>query len=340
MVEILLQDSERRRRNSRALEERLTKRITPLIFVLNHFFDESRERLFEQRCEIGVVGLIPALMMGGCTHSKANCSCVRELAAEFWTVNQNDIVAKYDKNGLLDYHRMFLLLVSAFARQLRPPTYATRFERVLRGQSRPPAKVEDIASVFVLGGLQQVQKILAHRAYADRRKALDVFITGLSPAESVRWRENWASILGKGSSDFTREQVNYAMKCVPEMQHIWGRTAEQLLLSRGTIADIGEIKSVGDFISDLVGYDVVHGTRLVMQDGSARHVDGDENEDGRGAGERADDAGEGEEGLQVGSNSAALGTNLIGRLSLPGLEGVRTGRTSYESRKLASLDTR
>lgn len=133
---------------------RMRQRLMPLVFALFHFFETYRHLHVKH------------LTYGG-----------TPLRHQPFTLNpiECEVIAMYDDRTLLQVHQVFPLVISSFSRRLRPPSYAGRIERSLKGylKDRPPDEV--YASVILIGGLRQAQRFWETKGYNIRRAAVDTW---------------------------------------------------------------------------------------------------------------------------------------------------------------------
>ncbi len=189
------------------------------------------------------------------------------------------IIDRYHPEYLLKLHQMYKLLLAAFVRKLRPPSYAGRLERSLRGWSKTPASQDDIVKVLLLGGLRVVNRIIGIKTYAARRKALDDFIEGLTlPKEDNSTRSNGVvseppialssdpALVANSVERFVTAFLNdggssETSHSFPELREIWSRTAENRLLEVNVIDSVYEIPIMREFVESLMEEDYCE-TRL------------------------------------------------------------------------------
>ncbi|KAI9867768.1 MAG: hypothetical protein M1830_005746 [Pleopsidium flavum] len=184
---------------------------------------------------------------------------------------EKSIINSYDPEQLLQVHQMYKLLVPIFVRKLRPPSYAGRFERSLRGWSQTPASQDDIVKVLLLGGIKEVMRIIEVKTYAARRKALDGFIEGLKLPKEDRADGNGINVVTEPPIAFSpnsghvansaerfvtaflnEEMVDRISPALPELRHMWSHTAEATLLDKGVIRSVHEIPTTREFIESLM----------------------------------------------------------------------------------------
>jgi len=93
----------------------------------------------------------------------------------------------YDDQTLLKVHQVFPLVISSFSRRLRPPSYAGRLERSIKGYLKDRPADEVYATILAIGGLRQAQRFWETKGYNARRAAVDTwygFVTR-SPVEAA-----------------------------------------------------------------------------------------------------------------------------------------------------------
>ena len=134
--------------------------MTPPLVLLYHYFEVYRFKI---------------LSLG-----------VERHTAEFPTSQQleADILVHYDPARLVEAMQLYKFLVQAFHRRLRPPSYATAFERRLRGWKRAGPSNQDLAIVLLVGGIREVERIWSIKSYDQRRRALDDWMATIKPTSS------------------------------------------------------------------------------------------------------------------------------------------------------------
>ncbi|KAK4994644.1 hypothetical protein LTR66_005373 [Elasticomyces elasticus] len=238
-VEILRYTTTRRHRMFEPVWMELRMDMTPLLFSLGHYLDCYRSLLLDISDRAAL--LAPSLE------------------------DENDIAAaeraifdKYPSSALLTIHQMACFLTRTFWQSLRPPTYAGKTERTVRGWADPPPKHCDLVKVLVLGGVPAVKDILRLRSYKKRCKAVDVFISTLDPAQSVRWAENWPK-LDLDQQDVPSAQDASAILRDETFGHdFWFPMAKTVLLEKGIARSEADIGTTMDFLNSLAGYDMLH----------------------------------------------------------------------------------
>lgn len=126
---------------------RMYRRLIPLLFTIFHFFESYRKLQLQYIQEHGY-----------------------GIERTPYTVNplEVQIMNLYDDRTLLMVHQVFPMVVASFCRQLRPPSYAGRLERTVRGYLREKPSDEVHAAVLCLGGLRQVLRLWEVKGYNTR----------------------------------------------------------------------------------------------------------------------------------------------------------------------------
>lgn len=239
--------------------QRIRSRCEPLILTLYHFFESYRNVLMKP-----VINETSGSRKSGPLYSPSldQLASPREI--------EKKIIDRYDTKQLLQVHQIYKLLLAAFVRKLRPPSYAGRLERSLRGWSKTPASQDDIVKVLLLGGIREVKQIIEIKTYSARRKALDDFIEGLTlPKEDDLTRPNGVvseppialssnpALVANSVERFVtafldEEGLNHISRSFPELREIWSHTVESLLLEKNIINSVYEIPTMREFIESLM----------------------------------------------------------------------------------------
>ncbi len=232
---------------------RIRSRTQPLILTLYHFFECCRREILLTPVTKQEPRLLESLAPDGSLAPDSGTP-YRQC---YFAFMQATIIGSYDPKQLLQVHQMYQLILAAFVRKLRPPSYAGRFERTLRGWSKAPATQTDIAKVLLLGGLGEVERIIKHKTYAARRTALDEFIEGLPPSKKIRLGTN--AVVAEAP---TQEEVLYAdLIPFPDLGHIWNTAADYVLLAEGVIRRVSDIGGMRVFVEALMKDDDDDGLR-------------------------------------------------------------------------------
>lgn len=171
---------------------RMCQRLTPRIFTLIHFFETYRDLHLQHLMENGT-----------------------PLRFQPFTLNPIEarIISSYDNDTLLAVHEVFPFIVSSFSRCLRPPPYAGRLERSIKGYLKDRPADEIYTTILTIGGLRQALRFWEVDRYNVRRAAVDAWYghVSQSPPPSKSLPESKLSILrrlrGKKSApDAERKQ--------------------------------------------------------------------------------------------------------------------------------------
>ncbi|KAL3420702.1 F-box domain-containing protein [Phlyctema vagabunda] len=152
--EIFLRTTEIQRLEFEPQSKRMQQRLMPLVFAIYHFFETYRD-----------------------LHARHLAAHGTPLSLQAYTMNpiECQVMAMYDDQTLLRVHQVFPLVISSFSRRLRPPSYAGRLERSIKGylKDRPPDEV--YATILNVGGLRQAQRFWETKGYNARRAAVDTW---------------------------------------------------------------------------------------------------------------------------------------------------------------------
>ncbi|KAF6813890.1 F-box domain-containing protein [Colletotrichum plurivorum] len=164
--EIFLRTTAAQRQEFAPQRERMRRRLIPLLFTVFHFFETYRKLHLQHIIDHNGHGLLQ----------------------EPYTLNpiEVQVMGMYDDQTLLRVHQVFPLVISSFCRRLRPPSYAGRVERSLRGylKEKPPDEVH--AAILCIGGLRQVERLWEIKGYNSRRGEVDNWYNSIAkePIES------------------------------------------------------------------------------------------------------------------------------------------------------------
>lgn len=134
---------------------RMRKRLMPLVFTLFHFFETYRDLHVKH------------LMEGGTA-----------LNRQAFTLNplEVQVMNMYDDHTLLKAHQVWTLTISSFNRRLRPPSYASNLEKVIKGYLKMDRPADEVYStILAVGGLRQAQRFWETKGYNARRAAVDTW---------------------------------------------------------------------------------------------------------------------------------------------------------------------
>jgi hypothetical protein len=152
--EIFLRVSDSQKRDFEPQHRRMRQRLVPLVFTLFHFFETYRELHVKHLASNGV-----------------------PLHKQPYTLNpiECQVMESYDDQTLLQVHQVFPLVISSFSRRLRPPSYAGKLERSLKGYLKARPADEVYATIITIGGLRQAQRFWETKGYNARRAAVDTW---------------------------------------------------------------------------------------------------------------------------------------------------------------------
>lgn len=276
--DIFLRQTEAQRLAFAPQNERMRRRLIPLLFTIFHFFETYRKLHLQHLAEKGT-----------------------GLRREPYTVNpiEAEIMGMYDDKTLLRVHEVFPLVISSFCRRLRPPTYVGRVERSLRGYLREKPADEVHVAILCIGGLREVEKLWEIKGYNSRRTAVDTWFQGLTKDRPVpeapstsskprrglfgrkkseksaadpltRRRSSAASVnsmemgfdsnfvfntslsAGVPMAPLNRQQAQAVLDDLPVLQQIWLQTAEALVLKRKVVDRPQDIKRNQQVMLDLI----------------------------------------------------------------------------------------
>ncbi|KAM5356294.1 hypothetical protein ACJ41O_002940 [Fusarium nematophilum] len=285
--DIFLRQTETQRIAFAPQNERMRRRLIPLLFTIFHFFETYRKLHLKYMAENGGKGL----------------------KQEPYTLNpiEAEIMSMYDDQTLLRVHEVFPLVISSFCRRLRPPTYVGRVERSLRGYIREKPSDDVHVAILLLGGLRQVERLWEIKGYNSRRGAVDTWYNSLTkehhPAESAAPSKSKRGLMGFGrkkstggdarSSDIalgkvrssgsidgnmdvdanlifntslsagapmsplTSQHAQSIIDDLPVLQQLWLTTAEALILERRVVERPQDIKRNQQVMLDLIREDGV-----------------------------------------------------------------------------------
>ncbi|KAH8808388.1 hypothetical protein F5884DRAFT_368660 [Xylogone sp. PMI_703] len=152
--EIFLRTTEVQRREFEPQYQRMRQRLMPLVFAIFHFFETYRD-----------------------LHVRHLANRGTPLSFQPFTLNpiECQVMAMYDDETLLKVHQVFPLVISSFSRRLRPPSYAGRIERSIKGYLKDRPADEVYTTTLAVGGLRQAQRFWETKGYNARRAAVDIW---------------------------------------------------------------------------------------------------------------------------------------------------------------------
>ena len=229
--------SRRQRRNmdpecSERMLQCLQRGTAPLVFILFHFFETYMAAKL-QRLESTPPGI------------ESN----RKL--------QEDILAQYPDEMLLQIHQMYHLLLHLFFRRLSKPALPVISVITRRRLRRPPNA--DIAKVFVFGGVAEVARIYAIKGYLKRRRAFDEYVRMVDAERGVgkafpRMIQRVATKLGRKPPVLRNQPFIAKLRHeeVDDLLTLWTPVAQERLLARNIVDDLEEVGCCGRFVTLLL----------------------------------------------------------------------------------------
>jgi hypothetical protein len=176
--EIFLRDTEAKWNEFLPQLTRMRRRLMPLIFTMFHFFEKYRELHLQ--------------------HLQANGVPLR---LQPFTLNpiEKQVMDMYDDDLLLTVHQVFPLVLSSFSRRLRPPSYAGRLERSIKGMLKDKPADEVYATIILVGGLRQAERFWETKGYNTRRAAVDQWFGLIThdPVQASSQKYKLSTILGR-----------------------------------------------------------------------------------------------------------------------------------------------
>jgi len=176
--EIFLRDTETKWNEFLPQLTRMRRRLMPLIFTMFHFFEKYRELHLR--------------------HLQANGIPLR---LQPFTLNpiERQVMDMYPDDLLLSLHQVFPLVLSSFSRRLRPPSYAGRLERSIKGMLKDKPADEIYATIILIGGLRQAERFWETKGYNTRRAAVDQWygLVTHDPVQTSSQKSKLSSILGR-----------------------------------------------------------------------------------------------------------------------------------------------
>ncbi|OLN94227.1 hypothetical protein CCHL11_02900 [Colletotrichum chlorophyti] len=285
--EIFLRTTEAQRIEFAPQHERMRRRLIPLLFTVFHFFETYRRLHLQYISEHGY-----------------------GLQQEPYTTNpiEVQIMNMYDDETLLRVHQVFPLVISSFCRRLRPPSYAGRVERSLRGYLKEKPADEVHVAILCIGGLRQVERLWEIKGYNSRRGAVDTWYNSVTrdpvePAASKSRRGimglgrkksalsikepskttfqeglyarrgsrtsfddniefdeanlvfNTSLAAGMPMGPLGRDHLRRLLADLPNLQDIWLKTAEAMILDRGVVERTQDIKRNAQVMLELIRED-------------------------------------------------------------------------------------
>lgn len=133
----------------------MVQNIWPHLMILGHFLENFRSDLIQIVQREDIKG-----------------SHVSQVAGA-WR-SQATLSSQYNPRHIHETAALCRFLLVHISRRFRPVSYATSFERALRGWTRNAATLQQCVSLLILGGLDSVKRLVWIPNYSRRMKALEV----------------------------------------------------------------------------------------------------------------------------------------------------------------------
>ncbi|KAH0559564.1 hypothetical protein GP486_003918 [Trichoglossum hirsutum] len=144
-------------------QQRMRKRLAPLILTLFQFFERYQHRLLAETYEGNKISYQDA---------------------DQPILIQQEIMESYNPALLVRVSQTYHLLLYLLRRRLAPPSRSFSLARTRSGRSLTRLAEDSVVKLLIIGGLSQVQRILSIKNRSRRRKALEKWIAGLQPQEN------------------------------------------------------------------------------------------------------------------------------------------------------------
>jgi hypothetical protein len=220
----------------------LFRAMAPLVFTLNHFFEQYRRMILERAMKNWGPGMGFQISTGGPT---------------LWD-DQVSILDMYSPALMLDCYHVYGFLLQVLEHQLRP-SKIERALRTLKGLKSEMCCTPEVEILLMLGGMEQVYRVLKGKSYNRRRDALDRFISSLKPETNPQWRSKWKD-MNVASHKILLDKIPNLRLRLPALHLVWVPSALKLLLcskiiNRVDFSNGSTARTPSDFINDLVGFD-------------------------------------------------------------------------------------
>lgn len=202
---------------------RLRRGMTPLVFVLFHFFETYQAAKLQR---FGRAALHPL------------CS----LSADEGLKLQSNILAQYPDSMLLAIYQMYHLLLHLLFRRFTPPSWPV-FGTLGRWNAFRPCN-QAFAKVLVFGGMKEVARLYCTQGYSRRRHAFEKYVRKIDAERNRRFSLD--------SKPTDPAMARLAQIDVDDLGNLWTPAAEQLLLQREIVQSLEEVGCCGRFVSLLL----------------------------------------------------------------------------------------
>lgn len=221
----------------------------------------------------------------------------------YWEQWECETLESYDARVLLHAHMMFSVLIHSFQLHFRPPSYAGRLERSLRGWTRNKPSERDLIRVIMIGGLREVERLWRIKSYDHRVRALNEWLDGLQRTHPVVKTTSTTTKVethpgrdqclpdstitpNDGSCikalDMTHPmpplsqvELDRVLPHLPPMESVWSVAAHHELLVRGAVRYLHFIPHATEFINELVRLDIEDPIAITGLDDDVDHEEED-----------------------------------------------------------------
>ena len=193
---------------------RMRVRLQPLLFTMFHFFEKYRELHLAH------------LQRGGTPLKQQNIPP---------NPIEKEIMYLYDAQTLLHLHEIMPLVLSAFSRSLRPPSFIGKLERTMKGYFYNKPSDEVYATILLIGGLRQVSRFWSIEGYNSRRAEVDRWYSGVTKEPLEVPVKSKFSLLGMGRKKKMAEVTEVMIEAVhdPLKCKKWDCVSTQCVEKRG-----------------------------------------------------------------------------------------------------------
>lgn len=202
------------------LFKRMIKRLEPFFFVLGHFFDNYRRMVLERAMKHCRRGHVFSISTGGGT---------------LWE-DQISILEQYHQDTMLNCYHLYGYLLHVIEARLFP-SKLNRMGSACKFQRAGPTTTGEVEILLMLGGLDQVRRVLSGTSWRSRRGALDTFIHGLRPIDGSPWIQNWRD-LHVESKLICLDRVPNLRLTLPALHLVWVPSVLKLLLKSKSITKV------------------------------------------------------------------------------------------------------
>lgn len=177
--EMFLKNTVEQRLEFESKHRRMRQRLLPLVFVLFHYLETSRD--LHVRLPLANFFYYTPLYHSHSLLTRGN-SQIHHLATGGIPLNRQayvlnplecQVMRNYDDQMLLETRQAFPLIFSALSRHLRPEMYVGALERSKKGYANDWPPDEAFVTILAIGGPRQAQKFWEADGYKNRRDKID-----------------------------------------------------------------------------------------------------------------------------------------------------------------------